>query len=136
MNESANTQIVKDAYAAFARGDIPAILAMLDPSIEWTAVAGAEVPTAGTRRGPTGVAQFFEDLAGAVAFERFEPREFIAQGDKVVALGYYSARAKPTGQPFASEWVMVFTVRNGKVTRFVEYADSLNITRAFAAAGV
>ena len=130
---SQNTQIVKDTYAAFQRGDIPAILAMLDDNVEWQAVIGTEgvVPTAGLRRGRSGIGQFFTDLAGSVEFEAFEPREFIAEGDQVAVIGRYKGKARPTGKPFDTEWVMVFTLRNGKVVRFREYTDSRQLVAAF-----
>ena len=52
MSEAQNTQSVKDAYAAFGRGDVNAILAMVDDSVEWEGVKGAEgasVPVAVAR---------------------------------------------------------------------------------------
>jgi len=133
MDEARNTQVVRDAYEAFGRGDIPALLALLDRSIEWTAVVGSRTPTSGTRYGPDGVATFFQQLAASIDFKRFEPREFIAQGDKVVTLGYYNGQAKETGRSFESEWAMVFTVRDGRIARFVEFADSAGLNHAFAA---
>ena len=39
-----------------------------------------------------------------------------AQGDKVVALGHYAAKS-PAGRSFESDFVMVFTLRNGKGDR-------------------
>ena len=65
-----------------------------------------------------------------MTFEVFEPREFVAQGDKVVVLGYYKARTA-AGRPFASDWVMIFTVANGKVARFQEFTDVAALNAAF-----
>ena len=67
MQEAQNTKIVQDAYAAFGRGDIPALLALFDDNIVWMGVygAGAHVPTSGTRRGKTAVAEFFKEGARA-----------------------------------------------------------------------
>ena len=48
----------------------------------------------------------------------FEPREFIAHGDKVVALGHYAWRVKSTGREFGGDFAHVFTMSNGKVIRF------------------
>lgn len=131
--EGQNTQIVKGAFAAFQRGDIPGVLAVLDDNVEWQAVIGTEgiVPTSGLRRGRTGVGEFFRQLGEAVAFDAFEPREFIAEGDQVAVVGRYKGRAKPTGKAFDAEWVMIFTLRNGKVARFREYADSRQLVAAF-----
>ena len=80
------------------------------------------------------MAEFFQQLTASLDFQRFEPREFIAQRDKVVTLGHYTGRSKATGQSFESDWVMVFTVRNGLVSRFMEFADSAGINAAFAGA--
>src|SRR5687767_11224319 len=109
MSEARNTQVVKDAYAAFVRGEIDAILGMLDDEVSWEAVKGSEgsVPTAGLRRGRAGVAEFFSQVNAHFAFNVFEPREFVAQGDTVVGIGYYEATVKDTGRSIASDWVMI-----------------------------
>ena len=134
MSETSNTKVVQDAYAAFGRRDIPALLGALDPKVEWTAVVGSRTPTSGTRHGREGVTEFFQQLAASLEFQSFEPQEFIAEGDKVVALGHYVGRSIATGRSFESDWVMVFTVRNGLVTRFMEFADSAGLNEAFAGA--
>lgn len=64
-----------------------------------------------------------------MTFSRFEPKEFIATGDKVVALGHYTA-ATPIKKSFDSDFAMVFTLRNGKVTHFQEFCDSAAINAA------
>jgi ketosteroid isomerase-like protein len=131
--EAENTKLVKDAYAAFQRGDIPAVLATLSDDVEWHAVIGTEgiVPTSGVRRGRAGVTEFFKQLANSTTFEAFEPREFIAQGDQVAVVGRYKGKATTTGKAYDSEWVMVFTIRNGKVVRFREFADSRQLAAAY-----
>jgi ketosteroid isomerase-like protein len=134
MNEAQNTKVVQDAYAAFGRGDIDALLAYMTEDVQWQGVIGtsARVPFSGERKGKTQVAQFFQQVAAAEDFQQFEPREFVAQGEKVVAIGHYEAVTKPTGKSFASDFVMVFTLRDGKVARFQEFTDSAGINAAFA----
>ena len=131
--EAQNTQLVKDAYAAFMRADIPALLANLDEGVHWEAVIGTEgvVPTSGVRQGRDAVAQFFAQVAEHMDFQSFEPREFIAQGDHVAVIGHYTGTAKSTGRGWDAEWVMIFTIRNGKVVRFREYTDSKQLITAF-----
>ena len=72
----------------------------------------------------------FEKFGEMQEAEEFEPREFIAQGDKVVALGHYRWRIKATGRSYESDWVHVFGISDGKVLDFQEYLD----TSAWAAA--
>ena len=93
MQEAQNIQLVKDAYAAFGRGDVQGILDRLADGVVWRGVYGAasHVPTAGERRGKDQVRTFFQQVAENFHFSRFEPREFVASGDKVVALGEYAA---------------------------------------------
>jgi hypothetical protein len=83
------------------------------------------------RRGRGAVGEFFSQLAASVQFQSFEPREFVAQGDLVVSLGHYKGTAIPTGEMFASDWAMVFRIRDGRVVQFREFADSAAIMRAF-----
>ena len=133
MGDSRNVQTVREAYAAFGRGDVQGILATLSDNIEWEPVKGTEgvVPHAGTRRGKPAVEEFFSVLAAHTEFHRFEPREFIDGGDTVVVIGAYEATARRTGRRASSEWVMVFTCADGKITRFREWTDSAALVRAY-----
>ena len=134
MSEAQNTKVVQDAYAAFGRGDIPTLLTYLTDDIHWQPVIGTatHVPFSGERKGKVGVAEFFKQVSEAEDFQLFEPREFVAQGDTVVAIGHYRAVTKATGRTFDSPFVMVFTLRDGKVASFREFTDSAAINAAFA----
>jgi ketosteroid isomerase-like protein len=124
MAEQENVRAVQECYAAFGRGDIPALLDALSDDIEWNIAGPPEVPHAGKRRGRAEVERFFPLLAATEEFEAFEPREFIAQGDQVVVLGYLRSRVKVTGRTYENEWAMVWTLRGGKITRFRTYEDT------------
>jgi ketosteroid isomerase-like protein len=138
MSEARNTQAVKDCYAAFLRGDVNTILNALDDLVEWHAVIGTEgvAPHAGVRRGKPAVAEFFGQVAKGIAFDQFEPQEFVAQGDAVVAIGKYRGKTLPNGGPFNTTWTMIFNFRDGKIVRFREYTDSAQLVRAYTAAAV
>jgi uncharacterized protein len=55
----------------------------------------------------------------------------VAQGDKVVALGNYAWRVKSTGLEYETDFVHVFTVRDGKVTRYQEFMDTAVVGGAY-----
>ena len=133
MSQTDNIKVVQDAYDAFARGDVQSILDLLDTNIVWKGVygAGPHVPTSGERRGKAQVGEFFKQVAESVSFSRFEPKEFIATADKVVALGHYTG-ATPIGKTFDSDFAMVFRLRDGKVTEFQEFTDSASVNAAYA----
>ena len=135
MNEQQNTQTVQEVFAAYGRGDIATVLSALTDDVEWWMPGPPRgIPYAGLRRGPEQVTQFFISMGGAVEFEQFEPREYIAQGDQVVALGHVKARSRQTGRPFEHDWAMVFTFRGGKVARFRQYEDTSSLVEAFRGA--
>ena len=127
-----NIQVVKDAYAAFFRGDIAGVLALVAEDVDWQGVKGTEgvVPQAGARRGRSQVEEFFALLAGNTQFKTFEPKQFIASDDSVAVVGYYEATILTTGRHVASDWVMTFTIKDGKITQFREFTDSAAFARA------
>ena len=132
MQAQENTQTVQAAYALFSKGDIPNLLALFSDDIEFIVPgAPALIPYAGVYRGKEAVATFFARLHEAVDFERFEPMEYLAQGESVVALGYGKARVRATGQSTEEEWAHVFRLREGKVGRFQEYTDTAALVQAF-----
>lgn len=128
MSEQANIQVVRDSYAAFQRGDIPSLLENLTEDIEW--IEPPVEPLGGTYRGRASVADFFKKVNETSEFSHFEPRDFIAQGDRVVVLGHYRATVRGTGRAYECDWAMAFTLTGGKISRFQEFTD----TAAFAAA--
>jgi uncharacterized protein len=134
MSETQNTKVVQEACAAFSRGDIPALLGFMTDDIHWQPVIGAagHVPFAGERKGKAGVAEFFKQVSETEDFQQFEPREFVAQGNTVVAIGRYRATTRATGKTFDSAFAMVFTFRDGKVAGFREFTDSAAVNAAFA----
>jgi uncharacterized protein len=121
MSEKGNTNLVQYVYQNFNGGDIKAVLALLSKDIEWQI---ENVPFAGKRRGQEQMGQFFASLVDTQEVQHFEPREFIAQGDRVVALGHYAWRVRFTGREFGGDFAHVFTLHNGKVIRFHEYMDT------------
>jgi uncharacterized protein len=89
------------------------------------------VPFAGKRRGRGAVGEFFSTLASLQDARSFEPREFIAQGDKVVVLGHYVWQVKANERTYESDFAHVFTVRGGQIVAFHEYTDSAAAAKAF-----
>jgi ketosteroid isomerase-like protein len=130
MAEKENIKTVQDAYGAFGRNDIPGLLNYMTEDIDWQTFGPEELPTCGLRKGKPEVSRFFKEVGENWNFEKFEPRQFIAQGDMVVALGFYSGTAKSNGRKFGSEFSHVFTVSNGKVVKFREYTDTANLVNA------
>ncbi len=131
MNEEINTQIVRDGYEKFGSGDVPGLLSLFADDIDWATPHIENAPFAGTRLGLEEVREFFQLLDESEDISFLEPTEFIAQGDRVVVLGRSKATVKATGRSYETDWVHVFTVKDGKVTNFAEHFDNAAATRAF-----
>ena len=134
MTEQQNIEIVKRGYELFGQGDINGLLALCAENVEWVSSGPSEMPTAGIRRGHEQVAQFFTAVDELFEFERFEPKQFIAQGEQVVVLGADTAKVKATGKVLTEEWAHAFTIRDGKIAAFREYIDTAAVVAELRAA--
>ncbi len=126
-----NTEIVKKAYEHFGSGDIEGLLSLYSDDVSWTIPTIENAPFSGSRTGKPAVAEFFTQLADAEEFSHFAPTEFIAEGDRVVVLGSSKGTVKSTGNNFATDWVHICTVKDGKITSFLEFFDSAAVSRAY-----
>jgi ketosteroid isomerase-like protein len=125
MSADENTRLVQSAYEAFGRGDLAALAEVLADDIEWVNPGDpADDPNTGTFKGKDAVLGWFGGLAATLDFTTFEPREFIAQDDKVVSLVYAEATARDTGRAFVNHEAHVWTFRDGKLARFQNYQDT------------
>lgn len=131
MSELTNTEIVQDTYAKFGSGDLEGLLDRLADNISWTTPVVQNSPLGGNRVGRAAVREFFIELPEQENITLFEPREFIAQADKVAVLGSFTATVTSTGRTYSSDWVHIFTLSNGKITNFLELFDTATAERAF-----
>jgi ketosteroid isomerase-like protein len=131
MSEQENIGIVEQIYSDFKIGNIPGLLSRLADDITWQLPEIAGVPFAGKRAGRNAVGEFFAVVGANQEPLHFEPREFIAQANKVVSLGYYKWRVKETGREFESDFAHVFTIGGGKVTAFREFTDTAAAAGAY-----
>ncbi|MBV8991872.1 MAG: nuclear transport factor 2 family protein [Solirubrobacterales bacterium] len=121
---SADVQTLQNAYEAFNRGDMPAVLGVMDPDIEWNEPGGGRAPS-GTFHGAQSVGN---DVFSAVPenFEEFtaEPERFFeAFADHVIVVGQFRAKPKGGGDMTAA-FAHVWQMRNGKPARFHNYVDA------------
>lgn len=116
-------QIIKDHYAASARGDLDGMLAPLADDAAWTEMAG--FPYAGTYIGPAAVADgVFRRLSEEWTAYRADPDHLVGDGPDVVAFGVYSGTCTATGRAMRARFVHHWTVHDGKVVRFEQYTDT------------
>jgi len=128
MSTEKNIQTVKDFFAAIGRGDSGALLALVAEDIEWI-IPGKDWPLAGTRHGHAGLADLLETASKSMETST-EPREFVAQGDRVFVVGFARGKIKSTQKTFEDDWIFAITVRDGRLTNIREYVDTQALARA------
>jgi hypothetical protein len=124
-----SSETIRSLYDAFARGDVPSVLAALAPDVKWTEAEG--FPYGGTYAGPQAVlANVFMKLG--TEWEGFAavPHEFVVEGETVVALGEYSGKFKATGKRMSVPFAHVWRLRQGKVHAFRQHTDTAIVQRA------
>jgi ketosteroid isomerase-like protein len=124
-----HVQIVKDFFAAIGRDDVQHVLALSAEDIEWS-IPGEGWPLAGTHRGHAGLADLFQKASETLETSYPEPPEFVAEGDRVMVVGFARGRIKATNKTFEDHWVFAITVRNDKLTTIREYIDTQALARA------
>jgi uncharacterized protein len=114
---------MRNAYEAFNRADIPAVLEAFDPQIEWHEPGGGGAPQ-GTYRGAESVAN---DVFARVPehFDEFEarPDAFIDAGEHLVVVGTFRARSKADHQMQAA-YAHVWKMRDGKAVGFHNHVEA------------
>jgi ketosteroid isomerase-like protein len=123
-----NVQIVKDFFAAMGSGDEQGLLALSAEDIEWI-IPGEGWPLAGTHRGHAGLTGLLQKASETLETST-EPLEFVAQGDRVLVIGFAKGKIIVTDKTFEDHWVFAITVQNGKLTNIREYIDTQALARA------
>ena len=138
MNEQDNITFIQKMYAAFGEGDVQTLLDSVTDNAEWINYGPDTIPYAGSRSGKTQIREFFQVIGETSTGSKIVAENFVAQGDTVVATGRYQAKVSATGVEIDTPIAHVFTVRNGKVTRWEGFSDTALVAAAYtgrAAAG-
>ena len=124
-----HSDTIANLYGAFARGDVPAVLAAMGPDIRWTQAEG--FPHNGTFVGPDAVLQnVFMKLGTEWDGFAAVPNELVASGATVVALGEYSGTYKATGKSFKAPFVHVWKFSGDRIVSFNQHTDTVLVQRA------
>jgi ketosteroid isomerase-like protein len=125
-SSNGNVAVVRRLYEA--RGNPNVIRQVLALDVCWEVVPG--FPHSDVYHGLSGVVDFFTRLFGDFEEWRTEPSEFFEIGDRVIAVGTYSARAKATGKTFQARFTHVWTLRDSVIVRLQQCADTAQIAKA------
>ena len=112
---------MRAAYAAFASGDIPALIGLLTDDVAWH--APATLVHGGTFTGHDGAMTFFQGIAATWKSLGLDV-EGVAELSPTVVVGLVRADGQRTdGTTDGYGAAHAFTIRNGKIAAFREYVD-------------
>ena len=120
-----NVKVVQGMYEAFGKGDIPTVLAALDPQVEWWEAENFIYAEGNPYVGPNAVLTGVFARIGA-EWEGFAvtPKEVLDAGHTTIGHGYYSGTYRKTGKQARAQFAHFFTFRDGKIVKFQQYTDT------------
>jgi len=122
--------IVRRFCDPLGREDVPAVLSLLDAQVESTEAERFPYYS-GTWRSPQAILDnVLKPLAADWVGFSAKAHEFIAGGDRVVALGTYSGTFKKTGRSFSAAFAHVWTVRGERLASFNMHTDTAKVLEA------
>jgi ketosteroid isomerase-like protein len=130
--EAQNKALVTEFMEVFSKGDVNAILAMMDDSATWW-VAGTMEGISGTKD-----KQGFGEMLGGMSEGveggaiRLTPKAFTAEGDRVAVETESYAELK-NDRVYNNLYHFVFEVRDGKIQSIKEYLDTEHTRAIFLA---
>jgi len=133
MNEQENTKVARRLYETFNSGDVEGFLNTFSEDASWNSPDIENVPLETNVTGRDKIGEFLTKIDEYEEFLKIEPKEFIAQGDKVVVLGELQVRSKLTDKQYDSGFVHIIEVKDGKAISFLEYFDNAAAGKAHTA---
>jgi ketosteroid isomerase-like protein len=115
-----NVEILRAVYGRWRLGDVwtPEVF---DPDVE--VVWAADIPDADTYHGLAGLEQSARRWLKAWDELRIQAEEFVDLGERVLVLITISGRGKDSSIEAEGKYAHVWTMRDGKATRFAGYTD-------------
>jgi uncharacterized protein len=126
---SANLTLLRSTYEGLSGENATRLLNALTPDAEWIEAPG--FPYAGTYVGAEAiVAGVFQRLATEWIDYRAKAHHYLEQGDQIAAFGVYSGTYKATGRAMRASFAHLYTFKDGKIARMVQYVDSHMVQQA------
>lgn len=115
--------VVNRMFEAFNAKNLDAALATVSEDTLWIH-HGSQKMMSVRFEGKAGARQFFNTSFDTMQIDYFRPLQFIEQGDKVVVLGEERFTMAGIDGVLNNQWVQVYTVEQGLITRMEEFATS------------
>ncbi len=110
---------VQAVYAAFGRGDVPAILEVVADDVDWASEPESTIaPWHGIRRGKAELPSFFKALGEAVDVTEFTPLTFASNDTDVLTVIRFGMTVRATGKSGAMDLHHWWRFRGDKIAQY------------------
>lgn len=116
-------QVVEKIFNAFSSGDADKFVATVSDDTVWI-YHGTQIIPKGRFEKKAGVRAFYTNIMEKTEIISFEPLQYIVEGNMVVVLGREHQKVKRSGRELKQDWVQIYTVENGLITKMEEFATS------------
>jgi uncharacterized protein len=130
-NNSQEAEVVNKMLQAFGTGNMDALKQTLSDTTVWNYNGSTSIPYSGTYKGKDEVVKFIGNIVSNVDILDFKVEQIIANGKTVVVLGFEKQKIKKNGKILEQNWVQVYTVENGLITKMEEFANTAYAEKLF-----
>ena len=127
-----NVDIVKGMYADFSTGNIPGVLAALDPKAEWNEAENFIYWEGKPFVGPDAIVNgVFAKIGAEWEYWKIENLKlYNMDNGMVLATGRYQAKYNKNSAVIDAQVAHVWTLKDGKVITFQQYTDTKQVSEA------
>ncbi|MFE7275168.1 nuclear transport factor 2 family protein [Streptomyces sp. NPDC057623] len=125
-----NVDVVRRFFALFDEERLADIEALLTDDFEWIYHGPKSLPWAGTYRGVEGFRRFFSVVRELIQVQECVAYDYLDAGDRVVVLGVSRTRVLANDRHYEAQWMNVFTVRDGLISRYLDLYDTASVVEA------
>jgi len=126
-----NVEIIKMYFSRFLAGKITEAFELIDDNAVWRIKGSENVPTVGVWQGKGEISRFFQRFSDNFVPQEFNIQHYFPADNKVFVTGFFTHLVKPTEKYITSDWLIEFSVDNGKITGYKILEDSYGLYLSF-----
>jgi ketosteroid isomerase-like protein len=130
--KESNVEIIQNLYVEFAKGDVPTVLQRFDPKIVWNEAENFPYADGNPYTGPQAVLEGVFARIGAEweYWNLTDQTYYEVNSGEIIVTGRYKAKNKMTSKEIDVQFVHMWTLNEGLVTKFQQYADTYQTVEA------
>ena len=126
-----NVSIIQGAYNSFAAGDVESVLAVFDPNIVWNEAENFPYADGNPYIGGEAIVNGVFARIGAEwdNFHLTDLKLHDMSNNMVLVTGRYQGTYKKNGKPLNVQMAHLWTLKDGKIVAFQQYADTKGVAK-------